>query len=257
MASIVSLYSLEGKIAVVTGAASGIGCAVALRLCEAGASVVAVDRDAKGLAELSARAARAHWQIRILVQDISDPKAIDSIHSFALAEVSIPTIWVNSAGVMHPTGPLETASDERLTELFSVNVWPAFRAARIAAKHLPTGSVIINMASINGLRGAEGIAGYVMTKHAIVGLTRALARELGAKGIRCVAIAPGYVATEGAKTAIGALRAGKQRTQSEPTTPLGRTCSPDDIALATLFVASDMAAMITGQVIVVDGGVTA
>ena len=250
------LYSLAGKRAVVTGGAKGIGAATATRLVESGAEVVIADLDESGAAtlatELSARFGRRTAAVGV---DIADTASIERVADFCVRTLGGLDIWVNNAGIYPTTGPAIDATDDFIDRLLTVNVRGTYAGAREAAKRMTNGGVIINLASTTGFRAAPGISGYVTSKHAVVGITKALAVEFGPRDIRVVGVAPGPIDTPGVQEQMAPLKAaGLDVAAVMSRTLLGRGGQADDIARVITFLATDMAAWIHGDVVVADAG---
>ncbi len=250
------LYSLAGKRAVVTGGAKGIGAATATRLVESGAEVVIADLDESGAAtlatELSARFGRRTAAVAV---DIADTASIERAADFCVRTLGGLDIWVNNAGIYPTTGPAIDATDDFIDRLLTVNVRGTYAGAREAAKRMTNGGVIINLASTTGFRAAPGISAYVTSKHAVVGITKALAVEFGPRDIRVVGVAPGPIDTPGVQEQMAPLKAaGLDVAAVMSRTLLGRGGQADDIARVITFLATDMAAWIHGDVVVADAG---
>jgi len=251
---------LEGRVAVVTGAGSGLGREISRRFAEEGARIAAVDLRPETAEEtLSLCAGSGHFAASV---DVSDPDSVREMFGKVDAEFGRVEILVNNAGVDHVPGDgreqlLETGqqtihmSDEGFTKLMSINVNGVFFCLREATKIIQReenpGS-IINMSSIAGL-SPNGNVSYAASKAAVLGITRATAAELGRFGIRVNAICPGVIDTP--------MTAGVPDPMLKPLlkrTPLGRKGQPDDIASTALFLASDDSGFITGQWISPNGG---
>ena len=250
------LYSLNGRRAVVTGGAKGIGAASAARLAEAGAEVLVADLDESGAAtmaaELSARHGRRTASTRI---DIADTASIVAAAEFCERTLGPIDVWVNNAGIYPTTGPAIDAADDFVDRLLTVNVRGTYAGAREAARRMKFGGVIINLASTTGFRAAPGISAYVTSKHAVVGLTKSLAVEFGPLDIRVVGVAPGPIDTPGVQEQMAPLKAaGLDVAAVMSRTLLGRGGQADDIARVVAFLATDMAAWIHGEVVVADAG---
>lgn len=245
--------SLDGKRAIVTGAASGIGRSIARRLSERGASVVAADLDADGLESLSAEAS-----VKPVTCNVAIPEDVDRVVATAGETVEI---LCNNAGLMDRFMLVDEIPLEEWNRVFAVNVTSQYMFChRLVPRMVDAGGgVIINIASAAGLRGGRAGAAYTASKHAVVGLTRNIAATYGHLGIRCNAICPGGTRggargghEEGAKWSERgeAVVIGRDRLYPEPGTA-------DQIAAVALFLASDEADRIGGAEIVVDAGALA
>jgi len=252
------LWSLAGKTAVVTGGGSGIGAAIVRRYAEAGARVIIADKDlaaAKKVAEEVATATGA--TVEAVELDILDSTALRTLAERIAADSGLD-IWVNNAGIYPPTGNVLEATDEHIALMLDINVRGTYQAAREAARAMKPGGVIVNLASTSGFRASRGTSVYAVSKHAVVGMTKSLALELGPIGIRVVGVAPSVITTPGTQAALGPLlAAGYDPEAKAKASTLGRTGVPDDIARVVLFAASDMAAWVTGSTIAADAGMLA
>jgi NAD(P)-dependent dehydrogenase (short-subunit alcohol dehydrogenase family) len=245
------LIDLTGKRALVTGGGKGIGAAISRRFLEAGATVTIADMDPA--AELTAGEMGAEY----VACDITNAAQLQTAIDTAAGADGLD-ILVNNAGIYPTTGPIGDVTDDFVITMLEVNVRAQFSAARNAAARMPNGGCIINMASIAALGGGAHISAYATSKAAVVGLTRAFANELGAKGIRVNAIAPGIINTPGVQEQMAALKAGGVDIEKRiSANPIGISGHPDHIARGALFLASDLAAFISGQILVIDGGSTA
>ena len=252
VAALSGLIDLTGRRGFVTGGGQGIGAAIAKRLVEAGAHVTIgdIDASAAGVAEaIGAEFVRC---------DITSASDIDAAIRAAAGADDRLDIVVNNAGIFPTTGPMLEAGDEFVSRMLDVNVRATFSVARDAAKHMCAGGSIVNLASIAALGGGANISAYAASKAAVVSLTRAFARELGPRGIRVNAVAPGVIDTPGVQDQLQPLKAsGVDIASRISANPLGLAGQPDHIARAVLFLVSDLAAFVTGHVLVVDGGSTA
>jgi len=246
-----TLIDLTGKNALVTGAAKGIGRAIAERLRAAGANVTLADLDASG--DATAKEIGGSF----VVCDITNADQL-SVAVTAAARGGNLDILVNNAGIYPTTGPIDKVSDSFVSRMLEVNVRAQYSAAREAARAMKDGGAIVNLASIAGIRGGANITAYSASKGAVIALTRAFANELGPRGIRVNAIAPGIIDTPGVQEQMAPLKAGGLDIDAAiAANPLRIAGQPDHIARVTLFLVSELAAFITGQTVVVDGGATA
>jgi len=246
-----SLIDLSGKNALVTGAAKGIGRAIAERLVAAGANVTLADLDAAG--EATAKEVGGSF----VVCDITNAEQLSAAVNAATNGGNLD-ILVNNAGIYPTTGPIDNVTDAFVSKMLEVNVRAQYSAAREAARAMKNGGAIVNLASIAGIRGGANITAYSASKGAVIALTRAFANELGPRGIRVNAIAPGIIDTPGVQDQMAPLKKGGLDIDAAiAANPLRIAGQPDHIARVTLFLASELAAFITGQTVVVDGGATA
>lgn len=245
--------TLDGKAALITGAASGIGRAIAIRFAEAGADVVVADvqreprEGGKPTDELLADAVFVETD----VSEVADLRAAveTAVESFGGLDV-----MVNNAGIFPGSQPIETVTEEDYDRLIDINLKGVYFGSKIAAEAMRErgeGGSIINLSSIAGLIGYDEAAAYCASKGGVTNLTRELAVELGDDGIRVNAINPGVIET--AMTTDDAPIVGTMDEQI----PLHRDGQPEDVAGAALFLASDDSAYVTGHNLVVDGGYTA
>lgn len=249
-----TLIRLEGRVAVVTGAGRGIGRQIAVRLAEAGASVLVTDLRGEAAQEsaelLNQERGRASW----MAVDVSDGQAVAALADHAVEALGTIDIWVNNAGVYPFGDPLEI-SDEEWRAVMAVNLDGAFFGAREAARRMVASKrpgVIVNITSCSAFHASAGTNGahYVASKHGLTGLTKSLAVQLSVHGIRVLAIAPTLTDTPG-------VQAAEETAMSETNylhrIPGGRLASADDVACAVVFAVSPMAAFVSGSTISVDG----
>jgi NAD(P)-dependent dehydrogenase (short-subunit alcohol dehydrogenase family) len=254
--SIIDLVSLAGRVAVVTGAARGIGAQTARRLAEAGATVILGDLDeaeARAVAaELVATFGGSAVGVRL---DVSDTATLAATADLAIAQFGRLDIWVNNAGIFPTTGPAIDVADEFIDRMLVINTRGSFAGAREAARRMAGGGVIINLLSTAAFKGTPGISAYITSKHALVGTTKALAIEFAERGIRVLGVAPSFVTTPGTDEQLAPLLAsGVDVARSTASAPLGRAGVPDDIARVILFACSDLAAFMTGSTLAADAG---
>jgi meso-butanediol dehydrogenase/(S,S)-butanediol dehydrogenase/diacetyl reductase len=247
-----AVQRFTGKVVVVTGAASGIGEATARRFSQEGASVVLVDREADKLkqvaASLGADRTLAH------VADVSVSLEVGAMIEAAVARFGGLDVLVNNAGV-HASGKPQEITDESWRKVMATDADGVFFGCRAAIPHLERSrGSIINTASVSGTGGDWGMSPYNAAKGAVVNLTRALAMDLGKKGVRVNAVCPSLTRTGMTEDMMDdeALIA-----KFEERIPLGRVCEPEEVAAVIAFLASEDASFVTGANIAVDGGVSA
>jgi len=234
--------SLDGKLALVTGASRGIGRAIAEELARAGASVIVGYRSGKDEAEELATAIGG----RAIQADVSDAGEAKRL----VDEAGDIDVLVNNAGLTRD-GLLARMSDDDWRTVIETNLSSVFYTCRAVTRPMmkKRGGSIINISSIVGVHGNWGQTNYGASKAGIIGFTKSLARELGSRNIRANVVAPGYV-----KTALTEVLPDEATAAMVQQTPLGRVADPEEIAGAVRFLASDQASFITGEVLLVDGG---
>ena len=252
------LVSLAGRVAVVTGAAVGIGAGIAARLAEAGAEVVLADLDADTAALRAKELEAAHGRRAVGTRvDVADEESVAALADLAVERFGRLDIWVNNAGIFPHTGPVVGADTAAFDRVMTVNVSGMFVGAREAARRMPEGGSIVNLASITGLGARAGLTAYSTSKHAVIGLTRNLAKDLAPLGVRVNAVAPGLIVTPGLLGGSAGETRSADALASRTTAPLGRHGLPDVVARVVLFLVSDLAAFVSGATIVVDAADTA
>jgi 3-oxoacyl-[acyl-carrier protein] reductase len=233
---------LEGRTALVTGGSRGIGRAIAVELGKAGASVVVGYRSGAEEAEAVAKEIDG----RAVQADVSKPDEARAL----LDEAGDIDILVNNAGVTRD-GVLARMTDDDWRDVVDTNLGSVFNTCRAASRGMmkrKSGS-IVNVSSIVGLRGNWGQTNYAASKAGIIGFTKSLARELGSRGVRANVVAPGYI-----NTRLTDVLPEEARDAMLANTPLGKLGDPEDVAGAVRFLCSDEASFITGEVLLVDGG---
>ena len=245
-------FRLDGKVALVTGAGRGIGRAAALALARAGAELVLNSRTPAELETLAAEIAEKGGRARVLSFDVTDTGAVRE----RIAALPRLDILVNNAGMNRPQ-PLLDVDEATLDRLIALNIKAAFVVAQAAARHMVEagGGVIVNMSSQMGHVGSERSRSvYVMTKHALEGLTKAMAVELAPRGVRVVSLAPTFVETPMTRPFFDDP---DNRKWILDRIPRGRAGSVEEVANAVVFLASPAAALVTGSSLLADGGWTA
>ena len=239
--------SLDGKVALVTGGSRGIGAAISRELGRAGARVAVNYRSGQEAAEAD-RGARS--AAIAMAANVGDPGEAQALIERVESELGDLDVLVNNAGITRDT-LIARMSDEDWDEVIDTNLRGAFNTCRAVSRKMlrRRSGAIVNLSSVVGVHGNPGQANYAASKAGIIGLTKALARELGARGVRVNAIAPGYITTE-----LTDVLTEEQTGLILGNTPLGRLGSPEDVAASVRFLCSDEAAFITGEVLLVDGG---
>lgn len=251
------LFDLKGKGAIVTGAGMGIGQAIALRLAEAGASVLVVDIKPEAAAE-TVRQIQARDGIAFAVTaDAASPADAERVAQEAVSRFGRLDILVNNAGIF-PFSPALQTTEALWDKVLDVNLKGVFFYTQAAAKRMVAagqGGRIVNIASIDALHPTGNLVHYDASKGGVVMTTKALALEFGQYGITVNAIAPGAINTPGASASSAGVEISEDvLKQFLVRIPLGRQGAPDDIARAALFLASEASAYVTGSLLVVDGG---
>lgn len=239
---------MQDRVVVVTGGAAGLGAAAVRRLAGAGAAVECWDLDdAAGEALAGALDRVAYRRV-----DVADAGAVNAAMTAAAERHGRLDALINNAGITRDATLLKM-EDDQFDQVVAVNLKGVFNCGRAAARVMvPQGSgAIVNTSSVVALYGNFGQSNYVATKSGVIGMTRVWARELGRKGVRVNAVAPGFIATE----MVQAMPE-KVRTMMAEKAPLQRLGEPEEIAEAYLFLASDRASFVNGAVLSVDGGIT-
>lgn len=241
------MMDFSDQVVIVTGASRGIGRGIAEAFAKAGAKVACVATTQAGADQTASAIGGKGYSC-----DVSDAGAVEALIEAVVADLGVPSVLVNNAGITRDTLILRM-KDEDWDRVIDVNLKGAFLMCRAVAKPMMKARYgrIINLSSVIGLGGGAGQANYAAAKAGILGLTMSIAKELGSRNITCNAIAPGFVETDMTHDLPEDFRA-----QVEKTAPAGRLGTADDIAPAVLFLASKEAAYITGQTLVVDGGLT-
>jgi 3-oxoacyl-[acyl-carrier protein] reductase len=245
------MLDLTGKVAIVTGGSRGIGRSVSLMLGRQGADVAFIDRAACLVDDHTKGDVEAMGRRSVCVGgDVTDPASCAETVAETIKAFGRVDILVNNAGITRDDLAMRM-TDEQWAQVLNVNLTGAFYMARAVLRPMlrQRSGRIINMSSVSGQMGNAGQANYSASKAGLIGLTKALAREVASRGITVNAIAPGFVVTELTEGLPDNVKA-----QILAATPLGRFATTDEVAAAATFLASDEAAYITGQVLGVDGG---
>jgi NAD(P)-dependent dehydrogenase (short-subunit alcohol dehydrogenase family) len=249
---------LTGKVAVITGASTGIGAEAARVFAREGAAVVLGARSEDRLAELCDHLAAEGAEACYVVSDVSRADDVQRLVDSAVDRYGRLDGAFNNAGVSQGGAAMADISEETFDRLLAVNlkgVWLAMRAEIHAFLAAGTSGAIVNTSSVGGLRGGPGLSVYSATKHALIGLTRSAAHDYGPHGLRINAIAPGT--TDTPMIAAWKRRDPAIEERLNAATPLGRGAQPAEIADAAAWLLSDRASYVSGAVLAVDGGMTA
>jgi NAD(P)-dependent dehydrogenase (short-subunit alcohol dehydrogenase family) len=248
-------FKLTGKIAVVTGAARGIGLAASEALAEAGATVVLTDMNADLLASARESMTAKGYAVDSEILEVTDNKAVQRVHDAVLARHGRVNVLVNNAGIAISNHPAETMADEVWNKVIDVNLNGVFWCCRAFGNTMlkQGGGSIVNVGSMSGyiVNRPQEQANYNASKAAVHHLTRSLAAEWGARGVRVNSVAPTYIDTEMNKYVYEDEEMYRHWVGGTPMNRLGRT---DEVASVILFLASDAASLMTGSIVLADGG---
>jgi 3-oxoacyl-[acyl-carrier protein] reductase len=241
---------LDGRVSLVTGASRGIGRAIAQAFAAEGASVVLAARDAAKLAEAVAEIQAKGGKAEALALDVSDRASVEAGVAQVMAAHGRVDHLVNNAGVTRDNLLLRM-KDEEWRQVLDTNLTGAFLCTQAVLKPMlkQRSGRIVTITSVVGLGGNAGQANYAASKAGVIGFTKSVAREVASRGITANAIAPGFIETD-----MTAAMSEKAREAVFAAIPLGRVGRPEDVAGAAVFLVSDAAAYVTGQVLAVDGG---
>ncbi|MFW6208942.1 MAG: 3-oxoacyl-[acyl-carrier-protein] reductase [Spirochaetota bacterium] len=243
--------NFEGKCVVITGGSRGIGAAIAEAFAEAGARVHALSRsESERSSELEEKAKHAGGSYSWHAADITDRRALEELFDSILEDNGGIDVLVNNAGITRD-GLLMRMKDADWDAVIQTNLSSVYTACKKVVRPMLKArqGCIINISSVVGIMGNAGQTNYSASKAGLIGFTKSLAREVASRGVRVNAVAPGYI-----DTSMTEKLNSEARTALTAQIPLGRTGKPEEIASAVLFLASDAAAYITGQALVVDGG---
>ena len=250
-------FALDGKVAAVTGAASGIGRSVAVLLARQGARVFVLDVDAAGGAQTVGQIERASGSATFVACDVSSAAAVAQAFGVLASAAGRLDVLVNNAGIAH-IGNLESTSEADFDRVYSVNVKGVYLCLRAAVPLMRAGGAIVNLSSIAALVGLKDRFAYSMTKGAVQAMTLSVARDYLAQNIRCNAVCPARVHTPFVDGFLSRNYPGHEREMFEQLSraqPIGRMGTPDEVAALVLYLCSDEAAFITGCTYPIDGGV--
>jgi NAD(P)-dependent dehydrogenase (short-subunit alcohol dehydrogenase family) len=251
--------TLADRVTVVTGAASGIGLAIATRFAREGAVVIAVDTDADGAATAARSLAHEGWRVEASVADASSPDDVAALVERVVETHGRLDVAVANAAI--PAGAsVEDTTPDHWDHVLAVNLRGPYLLARAAIPHFRRlgGGVIINIASVNGFWAEPSCAAYVAAKGGLMALTKSIAIDFGHLNIRCNCICPGYIDTPGAQRYFGTFDdPDAQRAVDAARPALGRLGRPEEVAALALFLAGDESSFCSAQPFIVDGGLTA
>src|SRR5579875_403566 len=247
-----NLFSLEGKVAVVTGGTSGIGRALSIGLAEAGADVVATARREQQIDETAQAIEAAGRKTLRMTSDVCDRPSLERLLAAVLKQFGKVDILVNCAGIIKRAPTLDFPEEE-WTRIIDTNLTGTLRACQVFGRHMLERGYgrIVNIASLNSFVSLSEVAAYAASKAGVASLTRSLAVEWSKKGVNVNAVAPGVFRTDLNAKLLDSTARGQELLMR---TPMGRFGKTEELIGATVFFASDSASFVTGQVLAVDGG---
>jgi dehydrogenase/reductase SDR family protein 4 len=246
-------FRLDGRVALVTGGSRGIGRAIAHALAAQGAAVAVCSRKADACQQVAQEIAAGGGRAVSAPGHVGRAEDCAAVVDRVMSELGRLDVLVNDAATNPQFGPLVDADEAALAKIWEVNVTGAWRLTKLAVEAWmgEHGGSIVNLASISGIRGDALIGGYSASKAALIGMTRVLARELGPRGIRVNAIAPGLIRTDLSRVLV---ETDELRARFTAQSALRRVGEPDEVSGAAVYLASDASSFVTGSVLVVDGG---
>lgn len=244
--------NLKDRVALITGSGRGIGKAIALRLAREGATIVINDLKKEFTTQASEEITALGVPVLAVPADVSSSESVNAMIEAVMAEYGRLDILINNAGIAQDQ-ILMRMTDEQWDRVIAIDLKSVFLCTRAAIKHMMKAKYgrIVSLASVVGIMGNPGQSNYAAAKAGIIGFTRSMAREVGSRGITVNALAPGFIETD-----MTAQLSVKQREELAARIPLGYLGTPEDVANACAFLASDDARYISGHVITVDGGMT-
>ena len=251
------MTKFQGKVAIITGAGSGMGRATAIELAKGGATVIIADLNENNAKQTQKLLEEYNVPTKIFVGDISKTETVQKIVNETVEEFKTIDIVANIAGMPMTFTPIEEVEEEFWDQQMAVNVKAAYLLSKYALPYLKNNESkgsIVNVASVATVRPRPGLTAYCASKGAIVALTRSLALEVANTGVRVNVINPGPAETPMLKKFYGNMDPVEGRKLYEDSVPIGRLCYPEDIAKMIAYLSSDDASFITGSVVNVDGG---